>query len=393
MKCLIIGGGGPVGVGLLYFLKQLNWTATVVDTHQPPHHAHHQQQLQGTLLEWIPKHYALPDLAAHLQRESFDCVIDLAPTFDKRASIAICDGLNVSLINSTMVDYKDDIHIAAYNFLDNRPTASKKPHIVASGMNPGVVNAMAEDIVRAHDAPDSIVVWEYDNSAPHDGVFKNSMTTWCLGESHDEITCDWNFEVIEEGTVLLHEDALDCPAEDYRQCGVPLDALPIPPEADAFLVGHEECIYMGWRHDTASKFVYGLHPENMKWIRRNSYDGKPTLLVGAPDQPIAGRDIVGVSCRYDEEGLWRGQYCLLENSTATPPDTNATCLLVAAGIAASALVLVQHPPKPGVYLTHEVEGFMAAFRTLIPVHDCTVTDSPISEPAGRPNQSRANQTR
>lgn len=49
---------------------------------------------------------------------------------------------------------------------------------------------------------------------------------------------DWNFEVLEEGRVLLHEDALDWPTEDYRAAGAPVAELPIPPEAQAFLIGH-----------------------------------------------------------------------------------------------------------------------------------------------------------
>ena len=319
MNCLLVGGGGPVGVSLLYLFKKLGWTVSVVDPRRPRHAAIHDEQLQWTLRKWDQQQYTLADLEARLTAERFDLVIDLTPTLDKRLSIALCDRLDVPLINSTMVDYKDDIHIAAYNFLDNRPTAVRRPHIVASGMNPGAVNAMAEEIIQANEQPDAIVYWEYDDSMPHDGTFRNSCTTWCQGESHAEITEDWNFEVLEEGTVLLHEDALDWPPEDYRQCGIPLDSLPIPPDADAFLIGHEECLYMGWRHDTAVKFVYGFHPENMKWIRRNSYDGKPDLLVHAPGQPIIGRDIVGVSCRYDDEKLWHVQYCMLDNTPGTPP--------------------------------------------------------------------------
>lgn len=374
MKCLIIGGGGPVGVGLLYFIKQLGWSCVVVDPCVPGGMAGHREKLGDSLGEWIEKQYTLGDLEGHLGREAFDVVIDLAPTFDKRLSIGVCDRAGVSLINSTMVDFKDDIHIAAYNFLDSRPVATRRAHIVASGMNPGAVNAMAEEIIGEHEVPEAIVVWEYDNSAPHDGVFRNSMTTWCKGESHDEITCDWNFEVIEEGTIELHEDALDWDMESFQGQGIPLDTLPIPADGEAFLVGHEECVYMGWRHDTAAKFVYGLHPENMRWIRKNSYEGKPDLLVCRAGKMVQGRDIVGVSCHYEEEGVWEGQYCMLENTAATPSDTNATCILVAAGIAASALVVAEGKLEPGVYLTHEAAGFMKAFRSLVVVHRCTVKD-------------------
>ena len=156
-----------------------------------------------------------------------------------------------------------------------------------------------------------------------------------------------------------------------------LDTLPIPTGDAAFLIGHEECVYMGWRHDTAVKFIYGLHPEKT-WsgCARNSYGGKPDLLVCTPGKVLQGRDIVGVSCYYEDEQEWYGQYCILDNTADTPPDTNATCILVAAGVAAAVLVLAANPPSAGVYLTHEVAGYMDAFRTLIPVHEYTVKDDP-----------------
>jgi len=34
--------------------------------------------------------------------------------------LLLCDEMRVPLVNGTVVDYKDDIHIAAYNFLDDR---------------------------------------------------------------------------------------------------------------------------------------------------------------------------------------------------------------------------------------------------------------------------------
>ena len=43
MNCLVLGGGGPVGVALLYFFKQLGWRCTVVDPHRPQHMAVHER--------------------------------------------------------------------------------------------------------------------------------------------------------------------------------------------------------------------------------------------------------------------------------------------------------------------------------------------------------------
>ncbi|MEI6235127.1 MAG: hypothetical protein WCT04_18880 [Planctomycetota bacterium] len=374
MRCLIVGGGGPVGISLLYILKNLGWSAAVVDPRRPMDYAAHQKALGSALEKWTIQHYSMGDFQHRVSAEKFDAVIDLTPTLDKRATMTYCDNLGIPLVNSTMVDYKDDIHIAAFNFICERPHVVNQAHVAASGMNPGALNAMAEEIIQTQldgEAPDEIVYWEYDDTIPANGKFPGPSTTWCPGESGAELTEDWTFEVLEEGSVLLHEDALSWTPQSYRGIGVPFKKLPIPADGDAFLCGHEECLYMGWRHDTAVKFIYGFHAENMKLIRGGGYNQSPELLIREPEMELHGTDYVGVAVR--DGDTWYGQYCTFSNSPELPTDTNATCWLVASGMAASVLALAKTKTKPGVYLTHEMPGWMEAFRSLIKVHEYTVS--------------------
>jgi hypothetical protein len=367
-RCLLLGGAGPVGTATLYLMKKLGWRVSVVDPMRPAHGEYHAVHLAGTLADWTEKHFTLDDLEQRLAREHFDLVLDLTPTLDKRASILLCDEAGVSLVNSTMVDCTDDIHIAAFNFLERRPPATRCPHIVAAGMNPGAINAMAEEIIAVYEQPDAICYWEYDDTLPCDGVLAGPSTTWSQGEAGDEMAEDWTFEVVEEGTVILHEDALSWHPQSFSSCGVPMAELGIPAGTGPMLIGHEECVYMGWRHDTAVKFVYGFHPENMRLIRAAGYGWRPHLLLQDPARPLVGRDVVGVACRYLDDDTWVGSYCQLANAADTPPDTNATCILVASGLVASALCLAESQLQPGVHLTHEVPGWMKVFRKLVDVH-------------------------
>jgi hypothetical protein len=374
MNCLVIGAGGPVGVALLHLFREHGWSAHVVDPKRPRHWDLLNDSLGKTLVRWDEQKCTLKSLDSRLKAERFDAVIDLTPTMDKTRAIAVCDKRDVPLINSTVVDCWADIHVAAYNFVDSRPAARRRGHICSSGMNPGAVNAMAEEICKAEGQPDAIIYWEYDDTAPHDGVFRGPSITWCLSESAAEINEDWNFEVIEEGTVLLHEDALDWPTQNYRSAGAPVAELPIPAEAQAFLIGHEECVFMGWRHDTAVKFLYGFHPRNMELLRQGGYSFVPELLLNAPGKVLKGRDIVGVSCQYDNE--WQGMYCMLDNTPQTPVDSNATCHLVACGMMASAMCVAGGSLPVGVHLTHEVAGWMDAFRSLAEVRRFLREDAP-----------------
>lgn len=376
MRCLIIGGGGPVGISLLYIFKNLGWTAAVVDPRRPMNYPAHQKALGGTLEKWTIQHYSMGDFQHRVASETFDVVVDLTPTLDKRATMVYCDILGIPLINSTMVDYKDDIHIAAFNFICERPHVSNKAHVAASGMNPGALNAMAEEIIQTKlggEAPDEIVYWEYDDTIPASGKFSGPSTTWCPGESGAELTEDWTFEVLEEGSVLLHEDALSWKPQSFRKIGVPFSKVPVPPDGDAFLCGHEECLYMGWRHDTAVKFIYGFHAENMKLMRSGGHNQSPELMVREADMELTGTDYVGVAVRRGDQ--WHGQYCTMTNSAELPMDTNATCWLVASGMAASVLTLNNGATKAGVYLTHEMPGWMDAFRSLIKVNEYSVLAS------------------
>jgi hypothetical protein len=257
-------------------------------------------------------------------------------------------------------------------------------------MNPGAVNAMAEEIIAAYEQPDAIIYWEYDDTLPSDGRLAGPSTTWSQGEAGDEMAEDWTFEVVEEGTVILHEDALSWHPQNFAACGVPVKELNIPAGADPMLIGHEECVYMGWRHDTAVKFVYGFHPQNMRLIRAAGYGWRPHLLVDDPARHLVGRDVVGVACRYLDDETWVGSYCQWENTPAIPPDTNATCLLVAAGIMASALSLAESRLPPGVHLTHEVPGWMKNFRTLADVHGYQIqSDGQVSFHTSHPANGHA----
>ncbi len=368
VKCLVLGGGGTVGIALLYLLKQGGWTVAVVDPKKPAHFPIHEKRLKGTLLGWTEESYSLEMLDARLRAEPFDIVIDLAPTLDKPESLAVCDARSVSLVNATIAAFGKGVHTVARSFLNNRPAMDRRPHIVAAGMNPGAINALAEEVIKANEGrPKEIIYWEYDDTAPAGGAFSEPSITWCPCESAQEIDEDRAFEVIRRGKIVLHDSPLEWESQDYRACGAPLDRLRVPPEGDALLIGHEECVYMGWRHDTACKFIYGFHPENMALMRKASGNLKVNLLRQAKDNPLRGGDFVGVACRFD--GHWRGAYCHMDNSPKIPLDTNSTSVLVASGIAAAVRVLADNHIPPGVHLTHEIEGYVPAFRSLVPVHD------------------------
>jgi len=49
VRCLLLGGGGPVGTAALYAMKRLGRSAWVVDPQRPFHQEYHARNLQGTV--------------------------------------------------------------------------------------------------------------------------------------------------------------------------------------------------------------------------------------------------------------------------------------------------------------------------------------------------------
>ena len=124
--------------------------------------------------------------------------------------------------------------------------------------------------------------------------------------------------------------------------------------------------HMDWAGVAVIKKAYGIYKER----------GYRTRLLAAAYRhhmhwsELIGGDIVGVSCRYEDE--WYGHYVTVQNTPDTPADTNVTCMLVASGIAAS-LLLISHKRVPvGAHLTHEINDFTQVFSSLVKVHEYIV---------------------
>ena len=255
-------------------------------------------------------------------------------------------------------------------------------------MNPGAVNAMAEEIIASYEQPDAICYWEYDDDPALDGVLPGPSTTWSQGESGDEIIEDWTFEVIEEGTVLLHEDALELAPAEFRILrrarrgpehsrrrrrladrprGVHLHGLAarhgrqvrlrLPPE--------EHGVDAGGRLRLAARIC---------WCRTTGGPGRAATSSASPAATTTTT-------------LGSATLLRIEQLARVPADTNATCLLVAAGIVASGLHLEKAKVKPGVYLTHELSGLDEGLSCPVAVHSYESNGDEVELDDGEPQEA------
>jgi hypothetical protein len=294
-----------------------------------------------------------------LDRWTPGIVVDLVPESDKYKNLSRCDERGIHYVNATVCTDTGDNLSDSEQFMWWPFGKLTTAHIVSSGMNPGAVNAMAASIVKTYGFPKEIIIWEYDDTGSTIGT-KWPAITWCKNEAFLEICQDWAFEVISRGEMRVFAGPQRAKRRLLSAEQIPWQLLKIPEHADALLLGHEECIQMGWRWNCACKFLYALHPDNMAYWSKLWNSDELSLLMKRQYDPLTGSDTVGVSLKYESsiEHAWVQK----SNSDADIPiDSNATCWLVAAGIAASVRALLAGNLEAGVFTPDQVDGWTRYF--------------------------------
>jgi saccharopine dehydrogenase-like NADP-dependent oxidoreductase len=317
------------------------------------------------------------ELAALVRAHSVGAVIDLAElgTLD---CIDACAHAGASYLSTSFESWPHEPHAAgtlehAQRLLPaDRPTLPASSHLVGTGMNPGVVNALAFAALAVFAAKVgvaadpralalyAILVTEEDTTDRSDGQ-----------DDAGRFASTWRPEsCLEE----LHE-----PAAAYVRHGRPV-ALPHAPTAagyrarcgdrtiEGMVVPHEELVTLGHRFPGLElAFVYRLPPAARRFLAAPP-PGDPMAFPSARLYPpyataLTGRDRVGVllcSERFGE--LWLGYDTAVEHGLRY--GTNATELQVAAGVLAG---WEQLGRVPGMHTVEELDGdrYLACVSALL----------------------------
>lgn len=290
------------------------------------------------------------DLAALLRAHPAATVVDLAElgTFD---CIDACAHAGAGYLSTSCESWPHEATPAheggvlgqAQQLLPGRrPTPRGGSHLVGSGMNPGVVNALARAALecfgaRVGVAPEpealelyALLVTEEDTTTRTDDRDDTGRfaITWrprsCLEELHEPAA---TYVCRDRAAALPHPPT----AARYRvRCG---DRL-----VEGLVVPHEELVTLGHRFPTLElAFVYRLPPAARRFLAAPPPGDPlqhPSLRLYPPHvTALHGRDRVGVllcSRRFGE--LWLGYDTEVEHGLRY--GTNATELQVAAGLVA-----------------------------------------------------------
>ncbi len=295
----------------------------------------------------LPKHQAY--YRRLLARYEIDIALDVTD-MDTLPILGATDLAGVSYIGTSLNENKRGAQALVDALHPTRTKPRRAPHILCSGMNPGVVNIWVWHGVRRYGKPREIVHFEYDTSMVADGW--RPIITWSRKEFLSEVAWDPTGMVVDGKPVMLHTNAIQN-RESMRSILKPV--LPLESYPRGFLVLHEENLTLGQMLGVSSKFLYALHPKTMaylarRWRKRGELritdlaTGDNTLL------PLDGADTVGVCLEYPR----RRVYYLHSLANSAVVGTNATCTQVAIGVYAALFTLLREPLAPRIYFPNDL---------------------------------------
>lgn len=302
---------------------------------------------------FVRRHLTFPEDARYFHRllkiHRIDIVLDLTD-LDTEPILAATDAAGVSYVNTALNDSAHGVAEVVTALHSTRRERRNAPHILSSGMNPGVVNLWVWDAFRRYGPPSEIVHFEYDTSTPVSGW--RPIISWSRQEFLTETVWQRTGQVIDGQVQMLQRNAL-CSRQDMRTLLEPILHLPAYPRG--FLVLHEENIKLGRKLGASSKYLYAIHPRTMDyldhlWRRRGTVDVKDLEIGDNTSIPLTGADTIGVCLIYPQTQV----YYLHRLENADVSGTNATCAQVAVGVEAALTTLAAEQLAPRLHFASDL---------------------------------------
>ncbi len=284
-----------------------------------------------------------------LREHRIDIAVDLTD-MDTLPVLAASDAIGVSYINTSLNDDRRRVPELVAALHPTRERTRRAPHILCSGMNPGVVNTWVCHGIRRYGVPQEIVHFEYDTSTPADGW--RPIITWSRKEFLTEAVWEPTGRVVDGELALFDDNALH-----HREALAPYlkPLVPLPSYPKGFLVLHEENLTLGRAFGVSSKFLYAIHPKTMAYLvsrlrERGRLRLRDLALANNTSVPLEGSDTIGVCLEYPRQRVF--YLHSLDNGAAL--GTNATCAQVALGVYAALFTLLGDRLAPRIYFSGDL---------------------------------------
>lgn len=304
--------------------------------------------------KFINKKIEVPDKEKEylnlLKKEKIDIVLDLT-NINTIELLEATNKARISYINTAMNNDKKTNADLIFDIYPRKNKINKAPHILCSGMNPGVVNMWVRYGIEKFGVPKEIVHFEYDTSR----MIKkwHDMITWSVHEFLVETVRDPSAVVLGRRKIRsLLPNALER-RTNMTSILKPIMKLDYYP--DGMNVLHEENLTMGYKYDIPSKFIYAVHPKTMEDMKR-IYEKKGNVLrkdllrCENTCQEMEGADNIGVFLDYPDKRI----YYFNSIPNVSVIGTNATYTQVVIGAFSALFTLVFDKVKPGTYFVEDL---------------------------------------
>lgn len=288
-------------------------------------------------------------------------VIDISYA-DTVEMLRCCNELGVVYINTafenTSVD--ENVYLEGFTLQERYGIYESYKHefvnttaIICSGMNPGVVQWMAVELINKfpNEVPKACYIVEEDTSFYEDESLadKNTIyTSWSPVCFLDEAILSYPAFMKHHMCLFMYKEVYELQFKvtlgEKRFCGC--------------LMPHEEVLTLGALYNMETGFIYKVNEHTTKLIKDNIANldvlwDKPMKVLDPVEAPLKGQDLVGVLLVYEDKE--RYMYNVLSNKEIfSNYGTNATYFQVACGIyGALATVLLDNIPQ-GIYYVDEL---------------------------------------
>jgi homospermidine synthase len=301
-------------------------------------------------------------LREHLKQTGTRIVIDVSWA-DTVEILRCCNGLSISYINTALESTVVDNHPERYQgfplierlriFGNSKPDFTNTTAIICSGMNPGVVQWMAVELMKQEPerTPLGCYIVEHDTSFYRDPSLadpKTIYTTWSPDCFLDEAILCYPMFMRQHEPLFLYEQSY---ALEFK---VSLGSK----QFYGCLMPHEEVFTLCKLFNTEGGFIYRVNEHTTELIRTHLDD--PDELWQCPKQvldpahaELAGEDLVGVLLVYEEEE--RYMYNVLSNTAIFAEyGVNATYFQVACGVYGALATLLLDAIPQGIYYVDEL---------------------------------------
>lgn len=371
----ILGSSGGVAKSILSVLNQ-----SVSDTEDPIHfHIKHSKihlidqkqreecyfsNLFPNLMNQFEIHqFDLNDInyfRNHLKQSMTTVVIDVSRA-DTVKMLEICDQLGIKYVNTalenTIID-GDEEQDERFGLIERLKILEKKKDllnnstsIIGSGMNPGVVQWMAIELLNMHASEGKALgcyIVEHDNTFyKNNKIAKENViyTTWSPESFLDEAILNYPMFMKQHTPHFLYEKVYNI---EYK---VKLGDK----QFYGCLMPHEEVLTLGKQFDFECGFLYKVNDHTTELIRSNidELDKLWSLekkVLDPLESPLIGEDLIGVLLVYEDKECFI--YNIGNNNEILKKfKTNATYFQVACGVYASlAVLLLDQIPKGSYYV-------------------------------------------